>query len=76
MLEPHSFIVRIWFEAIDAEDSPIEMRGSIEDVGSHEMHYFSRLDSILAFIRKQLQIDNRRFRQERRGFFNRSHHGK
>jgi hypothetical protein len=45
-----SFIVRIWYEEIDGEDSALVRRGSIEHVSSRKQLYFRDLEEILGFI--------------------------
>lgn len=74
-MEPHSFIVRIWLEQSTDEDRTPLIRGSIEDVGTHEALHFCRLDSIQVFIRRQLQLDEARSRFQWRKFFSRLWHG-
>lgn len=74
-MELHSFIVRIWLEPAEVEDRAAAIRGSIEDVRTHEMLHFCRLNSILVFIRKQMQLEEQRFPGKWRVLLNRFWHG-
>lgn len=74
-MELHSFIVRIWFETTEVEDRVAAIRGSIEDVSTHEMLHFCRLDSIHVFIRKQMKLEQQRFPGKWRVLLNRFWHG-
>lgn len=46
----HSFIIRIWREAREIPDAPVEWRGSIEHVGTEHRSYFKSLREIIPFI--------------------------
>ena len=52
-INTHSFIVRIWFEAVDEEGNASTWRGSIEHVSSGRRLHFDRFDEILNFVREQ-----------------------
>ena len=54
----HSFIIRIWHEAVDNEGNILTWRGSIEHVGSGERLNFSRLDEFTEFIREESGLRN------------------
>jgi hypothetical protein len=52
--DTYSFVVRVWQETADSDGNVVALRGSIDDVGNGERSYFTDLDSILPFIRKQI----------------------
>jgi hypothetical protein len=52
--DTHSFIVRVWCEALDDEGKKFDWRGSIEHVGTGTRHYFHELESILRVIQDQI----------------------
>ena len=49
-----AFIVRIWFEETNGEDSATVRRGSIEHVSSKKRIYFEDLKEMLKFIGEQV----------------------
>lgn len=51
-----AFIVRIWYEAVDEGGAVQVWRGSVERVAGRQRLYFSDLDSIAAFIRRETGI--------------------
>ena len=57
-----SFIVHIWREAEDREDSMYAWRGSIDDVSSNKRLYFNDLDGITRFIEEQVGSNANRSR--------------
>ncbi|MBP7693511.1 MAG: hypothetical protein KA764_16430 [Anaerolineales bacterium] len=49
-----AFIVRIWFEAVEADGAVTVWRGSVERVARpNQRVFFSDLDSIAAYIRRE-----------------------
>ena len=52
-----SFIVRIWFEDDESEETTKAWRGSIERVGSDQRLYFYDLNAIFRFVEEQAGID-------------------
>ena len=56
----HSFIVRIWHEAVDNEGNILTWRGSVEHVGSDRRLYFSGLDEFTKFIREESELPDSR----------------
>ena len=51
----HSFIVRVWREAIDDECSQLAWRGSIDEVNSGKRLSFQDLNAIPGFIQECMQ---------------------
>ena len=49
------FIIRIWRELRDGEETPDEWRGVIESVHSGEQRYLKNLDEITTFVRPFLE---------------------
>ena len=54
----HSFIVRIWYEAVDEQGQAIAWRGSVEHVGSGHRLHFDQLEEFIDFIREEGGIEN------------------
>ena len=48
--QTHVFIVRIWSERREIEDTEPEWRGAIEMVSSTDKLYFKTVDAAVAFI--------------------------
>ncbi len=55
--DTHSFVVRIWHEAVDGKGHIIAWRGSIDYVGSGQRLYFYDLDGIVRFIQEQAELN-------------------
>lgn len=55
--DTHSFIVRIWHEALDREGNIIAWRGSIDHVGGGDRFYFDDLDRLVQFMREQVGLN-------------------
>lgn len=53
--DTHSFIVRIWCEALDDEGKDFDWRGSIDHVGTGTRRYFHDFINILRFIEDQIR---------------------
>lgn len=53
----HSFIVRIWHEALDGEGKIVAWRGSIDHVSSGKRLYFHKLEEVEGFIQEQTGLD-------------------
>ena len=61
-ITPYVFIVRIWSELRDRQETPaelpvelpIELRGVIEEVPSGQRHYFRQIDEISTYIKANL----------------------
>ncbi len=60
--DTHSFVIRIWQEAMDSEGNITAWRGSIDHVGSGERLHFYDLDRVVHFIQQQVGLDDRRSR--------------
>lgn len=55
--ETVAFIVRIWYEAVDAAGEVTVWRGSVERVARPSQRvFFSDLDSIAAYIRRETGV--------------------
>ena len=48
----HSFLVRVWSEAVEGSDHAEAWRGSIERVGDGQRYYFHELEGILDLIQE------------------------
>jgi hypothetical protein len=58
--DTHSFIVRIWREAVDSVGQRIIWRGSVEHVGTGKRVYFhDDLGSIIKFIQEAAGVRTR-----------------
>ena len=57
----HAFIVRIWDEAFDSDDTLSNWRGIIEYVGKDRRLYFYELQAIPRFIQEQTKLETRNF---------------
>jgi hypothetical protein len=55
--DTHSFVVRIWHEAVDKKGNFVVWRGSIDHVGSGRRLYFDDLDGIVRFIREVIGVN-------------------
>ena len=55
----HSFIIRIWYEAVDDQGNALTWRGSVEHVGNGRRLHFDRMDDFLDFIRKESGLRER-----------------
>ncbi len=49
----HSFIIRIWHEAVDEQGQAITWRGSVEHVSTGRRLNFETFEDFLDFIRKE-----------------------
>ena len=49
----HSFIVRIWYEAVDDQGNAVTWRGSVEHVGSGRRLHFQKLDEFIDFLQQE-----------------------
>jgi len=58
--DTHSFVVRIWHEALDGEGKIAAWRGSIDHVGHDARFHFDDLDQLARFIQKQVGLNSRR----------------
>lgn len=52
----HSFVVRIWSEAVDKNEDAPPWRGNVEDVLSGDSTHFEDFDDLLDFIRQYMQL--------------------
>ncbi len=55
--DTHSFVVRIWHEALDSEGHIAVWRGLVDHVGSGERRHFEDLGQLLGFIQSRAQLD-------------------
>jgi hypothetical protein len=55
--DTHSFIIRIWHEAVDSKGNIVAWRGSIDYVGNDQRLYFYDLDGIVRFIQEQAGLN-------------------
>ena len=53
--DTHSFVVRIWHEALDQEGNPTAWRGYVDHIASGKRYYFADLKGIVSFIEQQLK---------------------
>jgi len=60
--DTHSFVIRVWHEALDSQGNIVAWRGSIDHVGSDERIHFEDLDRIVKFIQEQVGLESRRSR--------------
>jgi hypothetical protein len=49
----HSFIIRIWHEAVDDQGNALTWRGSVEHVGSGRRLHFDQVEEFVDFIRQE-----------------------
>ncbi len=54
--DTQSFIIRVWYEAVDDEGHVTVLRGSIDHVGSGKRLYFHDLESITGFIQEYVRM--------------------
>ena len=59
--DTHSFVVRIWHEAVDSKGHIIAWRGAIDHVGSGQRLYFHDLYGIVRFIQEQAEVNPKGF---------------
>ena len=57
-IDPQAFIVRIWSDSEEIDDSSQSLRGMIEHVGSSKRSYFYDLEGIRLFIQEELSIND------------------
>jgi hypothetical protein len=55
--DTHSFIVRVWHEAIDSKGHVMVWRGSIDYVGTGQRFYFCDLDGLVRFIQERAALN-------------------
>lgn len=60
--DTYSFVVRIWYEALDSEGNVVTWRGSIDRIGNGERAHFDDLDRVVQFIQEQVGLEGRRSR--------------
>jgi hypothetical protein len=53
--DTHSFVVRIWHEAVDQEGKPTAWRGYVDHIASGKRHYFTDLKGVVSFMEQQLE---------------------
>ena len=58
--DTHSFIVRVWHEAVNSKGRATTWRGSIDHVGSGQCLYFDDLDGVVRFIQEQARLNIKR----------------
>jgi hypothetical protein len=58
--DTHSFVIRIWHEAVDDDGKVALWRGSIQHVASGQRQYFHDFASVVRFIQKHVEIKKRR----------------
>ncbi len=58
--DTHSFIVRVWHEAVNSKGRVTTWRGSIDHVGSDQRLYFDDLEGVVRFIQEQAGLSIRR----------------
>ncbi|MEM7342709.1 MAG: hypothetical protein AAF485_00570 [Chloroflexota bacterium] len=49
----HSFIIRIWHEAVDSQGDVVTWRGSVEHVGNQHRLNFDSLEEFVSFIQEE-----------------------
>ena len=54
----YSFIIRIWYEAVDEQGKVQTWRGSIEQVNNNKRLYFDKLDQFIDFVKLESGIDS------------------
>lgn len=54
----HSFIIRIWHEAVDEQGQVTTWRGSIEHVNSGKRLSFDHFDEFIEFVRGESGLEN------------------
>jgi len=54
--DTYSFVVRIWYEALDSEGNITAWRGSIDHIGDGERLNFDDLDRVVQFIQERVGL--------------------
>ena len=57
--DTHSFVVRIWHEAVDDEGQPTAWRGYVDDIGSGERFHFHDPSEIGNLIAQQIGLKSK-----------------
>ena len=57
--DTHSFVIRIWHEAVDREGNAIAWRGFVDHVASGKRLYFHDIHGIVRFIQEQAGLNAR-----------------
>ncbi len=54
--DTHSFVVRVWPEAVDREGQLTGWRGYVDDIASGQRFHFQDLQEIARFIARQIGL--------------------
>lgn len=55
--DTHSFLVRIWHEALDQRGNITAWRGSIEHIGEGPRVYFVDMRQVIDYIQRQIGLE-------------------
>ena len=52
------FIIRVWYEPREIEDTKPEWRGMVENIKTHEIAYFDHPELLIDYIKQKTEFTN------------------